>query len=114
MKRTPRSTSRRASRQRVPNSLVRFWSTPYRRLVASVSLRQVHGFGRIALHAESEFVGTDARGHFRVAVKRVHFVHLLQKVERVALAFRRHAVGRPQIQNRARARTEDRPLINGG
>src|SRR5439155_25526813 len=63
-------------------------------------------------HPKRQLIRTDARGHLAIAIERVHFIHLLKKIERVALAPGGHALGRPQVENRTRAGTENRSLID--
>ena len=96
----------------MPNSVVCFWSSPYSCPRRRRLLRQIHRLRRRALHPERQFVGADARRHLGVAVERVHLVHLLQEVERVALPLRRHPLRRLQIEDRTRARTKHRPLVD--
>ena len=93
-KRTPRSTSRRASRHWRPNDFA------WRRVVEAVELlaspsvspREVHQFGHGRLHAEGQFVVGD--GRFELVVVRrcgssARSIELAQQVELAASAARR-------------------------
>ena len=71
MNRTPRSASRRAIRHCRPKSRVSGSSRPYSFLVASDSLGDVEGLGRLGLHAERELERLDARLELRIVIPAV-------------------------------------------
>ena len=112
-KRTPRSTSRRASRQRPPKSALT-------RIVEAVELLRrfrfaadIGRFRRRHLHPERELVGCDARGQLGILIPRrqMLLVHLAQRVEQIALLLGLHARRTAEIQNRIAAGAERGPLI---
>ena len=75
-KRTPRSTSRRASRQLLANDGLP-GSAPYISSMCFGSLRDVHQLRRAGLHAVGHLERVDARGDLGIAdVVQAHLVQL--------------------------------------
>ena len=107
MKRTPRSTSRRASRQRRPKSRVRLSSMPYSSLRRLGLLAQIDRLRGVRLHLEGQLVAGDAGGQVAVVARGglMLGVVLVQRVEQAALGDSRHAVGPLQVEDRRRRRS---------
>ena len=115
MNRTPRSASRRASRQLFANAafaVAGFGSVQLQRLFGF--LGKVHQFRGAGLHAEGHLVGVDPRRDLRVAHNPqplpIEFADQIQRLalrpsvvagrigdvqDRIALAAKRHALMRP-------------------
>ena len=77
-------------------------------------LGNVNGFGRVALHLECQLVRADARREFRISVRGVQIIHLLQQFESSVLTPGGHSGRWFQIQNGIWAASEQRSLVDSG
>ena len=112
MNRTPRSASRRASRQLAANVPGVRLSGPYSSNVASDSLRQVGHVRHARLHAERHFVLRDPRFDLRIELLlELMAVELVELFEHRPAAGAADAVGIAQVEHRIFARPELHALI---